>query len=77
MSPTLDIQLPNFQNATIINSNGSIFILNGYELFAVNVQSESVDGNNLKKIGTLGRVNNQPISDIKVTRWLYFCDFFQ
>lgn len=64
MNATVDIQLPNFQNAKIINSNGSIYLLNGIDLFAVNVQSEG--GDNLKKIGSLGGVNNQPISDIKV-----------
>ncbi|XP_037045485.1 uncharacterized protein LOC119080959 isoform X2 [Bradysia coprophila] len=75
MNTTLDIKLPNFQNARIINSNGSIYLLNGLDLFAVNVQSKSEDGNNLKKIGSLGGVNNQPISDIKASPWRNYTVF--
>lgn len=66
MNTTLDMQLTNFQNARIMKSNGSIFLLNGIDLFVVNVEDKSEGKNNLKKIGSLGEVENQTISDIKV-----------
>ncbi len=66
MNTTLDIVLPNFQNAQVINSNGSIYLLNGIDLFAVNVKGTFEDGNNLKKIGSLRGLDNQTISDIRV-----------
>lgn len=67
MNTTLDIQLQNFQNARVLNSNGSIFLLNGIDLFIVNVDDKSEKPNNLKKIGSLAGVENQTISDIKVS----------
>lgn len=66
MNETLDVKLPNFQNAIVINSNSSIYLLNGVDLFAVNVYDNLEDRSNLKKVGTLKGVENQTISDIKV-----------
>lgn len=68
MNATLDIELTNFRNARIFNANGNIFLLNGIDLYRLNVGSTSKDKNNLKKIGTLGEIGNQTISDIKVGR---------
>lgn len=73
MNVTLDMQFKNFRNAWIINSNGSIFLLNGIDLFVVNVQQRSENENNLKKIGSLGEMENLTISDIKVPPVLESC----
>lgn len=67
MNKTLDIQFPNLQNARVMYSNGSIYLLNGLDLFVVNAEVRSGDKSSLKKIGSLEGVENQPISDIKVT----------
>lgn len=67
MNITLDIELSNFQDAKVINSNGSVYLLNGIDLFSViNMTSKTEDISNLKKVGSLGGVENQMISDIKV-----------
>lgn len=66
MNVTHDMQLEHFQNTKIIKSNGTIFLLNGIELFALNVADKSDGKVNLKKIGSLGGVDNQIVSDIKV-----------
>lgn len=60
-----DIRLDHFENAKIITSNSSIFLLNGIDLFAVNV-TKKFEGNNIEKIGSLQGVDNQTISKIKV-----------
>ena len=70
MNVTLDIQLPNFQNARIMDSNGSIFLLNGVDLFAIDMDAKSQSISNLRKIGRLDGVENQTISDIKVKTFI-------
>ncbi|KAJ6641891.1 hypothetical protein Bhyg_06836 [Pseudolycoriella hygida] len=75
MTVTLNIQLPSFQNANIIESNGSIFLLNGIDLFAVDMEQSSEMKSNLKKIGSLAGVENQTISDIKASPWRSYTIF--
>lgn len=67
MNKTLDMQFPNFQNARVMYSNGSLYLLNGIDLFVINAEVKSGDKSNVTKIGSLEGVGNQPISDIKVT----------
>lgn len=58
-----DIRL-NFENAQIIKSNNSIFLLHGIDLYAVNVEKI-----NPKIIGRLDGIDNQTVSDIEVSHY--------